>query len=157
VAHPVTKGPILAIAGDRAVNNSGIHFSDAFIVNAEPIDHSGSKAFQHNVGLFNQPQKDLFAFFAFQIQRHVFFVAVNRIDEQAVGYKLSAFNGDHPRPMVRQDHGAIRPRQQAGEVNHSNIRKGTFFYHFLYFPNYFIRLIGKTDSITFLMSGLSGL
>jgi hypothetical protein len=104
MAHPVTKGSILAITGYRTVDNFRIHPSHGFIIYTEPVNHSGAEAFHHNIGFFDQPEKNLFALIGFQIERHMLFIAIDRIEKQAVCEKLTAFNCDHPGTMIGKNH-----------------------------------------------------
>ena len=92
MSDAIDKRAGLAKAGYGAVNDFGIYAADTFVVNLQPFNHTGPEAFQHNVCILNQLIKNLSAFSGFEVERHVFLIAIYRVEKEAIVDESATFN-----------------------------------------------------------------
>ena len=59
VAGAVAQRAVLAVAGDRAVDEPGVLLAQALVADAEAVEHAGAEGLQHDVVLARQAQEDL--------------------------------------------------------------------------------------------------
>src|SRR5262245_59615813 len=72
----VAVGTVLAIARERAIDESWIHLAKRFIAKAEAPSDTGSIILEENVGSFGQFLKDGSSFFLFDIDRETTLVTI---------------------------------------------------------------------------------
>ena len=102
------------------------------IIQTEPRQRAGTKILHHDVGPLDQAVEDLAPFLVLEVERDALLVAV---DAQEVGaFALEKrrppgtgivaparlFDLDDPRAHVAKQHGAVGPREHAGQVEHEN-------------------------------------
>jgi len=114
----------LPVAGDRTVHDARIDARQCSIVDFQPLHHPGPEALQHHVGVSRQAVENPATLAVLQIEGHVLLVAVNRGGEKIVRTEAPVFHGDHPRAVIGQDHGTVRPRQQPRKIEHEGAGQG---------------------------------
>ncbi len=57
----VARGPVLAVAGDRAVDEAGFCRAQALVADAEAVEHAGPERLEQHVVLAREPQQRLAA------------------------------------------------------------------------------------------------
>ena len=65
---PIPVRAILSITGDGTINDAGIDLFYGFISDTQPVHDTGSKPFQQDVRLPNQPEENLLSFRCLQIE-----------------------------------------------------------------------------------------
>ena len=100
---------------------------------AEPRQRAGPEILDENVGAGEKPLEQGAVIVRPEVEGDALLAAVERheiggfaVHPRPVGARVVAagrLDLDHPRAEVRQDHGAERPRQHAGQVEHKDIRE----------------------------------
>jgi hypothetical protein len=129
VAGGVAHGAGLAVSGDGAVNDRGVHPAHGGVIHTQPFHHSRPESFHHHVRIPDQPEEDVAPGRRLQVQGHVVFVAIDGKYVFAPVPMARVLHGDDTCPVVGQDHGAVRARQQPGEVDDLNSGKGANLAH----------------------------
>ena len=90
MAGAVAQRAVLAVAGDRAVDEPGVLLAQALVAHAEAIEHAGAEGLQHDVVLARQAQEDLAPAVGLQIDADGGLVAVQGQEQRARGRVLRA-------------------------------------------------------------------
>ena len=78
----VALGPVLAVAGDRAVDDAGVHLAHALVADAEAVEHAGAERLEHHVVVAHEPQQHLAAALALEVEADRALVAVQRQEQR---------------------------------------------------------------------------
>ena len=132
----VAVGPVLAVAGDRAVDEPGVLLAQALVADAEPVHHAGAEALEQHVGLAHEPQQHLAPGLGLEVDADRALVAVEREEERRAGARLGALVArrrpahvvaqprvldlEHVGAEVGQQPGAEAAGQQPREVEHAD-------------------------------------
>ena len=137
VAGPVMIGAVLAEAGDAAVDQLGVDFLQHVIAQAQLLHGAGAEVLDEDIGLLYQILEDLLALGGLEIQGETALIAVE-IDEvsafpvktRRIGAGIITLSGDfHLDDVgahVREEHRAVRPRQNPGQINYGNAFQSSF-------------------------------
>ena len=90
VAGPVPVRPILAVAGDRAVDEPGVLLAQPLVSDAEAVHHARAKRFEQHVDVADQPQQHFLAGWRLQIDPDRALAAVERQEQGAAGARLGS-------------------------------------------------------------------
>ncbi len=85
VTGDVALGPVLAVAGDRAVDDARVDRGDSFVIEAEPRHHARPELFDHHVGLFEQRHDLGLVGRVLEVEREGLLAAVEHREVDAVG------------------------------------------------------------------------
>ncbi len=124
VPDAVAIGPVLAVAGDRAVDEARIDGAERLVVDPEARRRPGARALEHHVRLARQAMEDGAPLGRLQVERQAPLVPPEERDAHAHGIG-GGVDGEHVHPQVRQQHGAERPRQLPRQIQHPEPRKRT--------------------------------
>ena len=132
-ARTVLVGPVLAEAGDAAVDDLRIDLLHVLVVDLQPPLHVGPEVLDDHVGLLDHLQERGAAFLRLQVERHAALVAVQVLEVAALARAAHAFAAllvrrhldldDVGAPVGELAH-AGRARAHAGQVEHREARKG---------------------------------
>ena len=75
-------GAILAIAGDRAVDQTGVDLPQLLITDAQALHHAGAKRLEQDVGLGGEAFEDIPAGIGLEVEPDRTFAAVEREKER---------------------------------------------------------------------------
>ena len=120
MARRVRKRPLLPPAGQPRIDETRIAGEHGFRSEAEPLHHARPEALQQHVGRFRQREHGLDGAGLLEVERGRAPAPV-----QQVGARMDAVTRPHPvdaqhiRAHVRQQHGAMRPRPDAGDLQHT--------------------------------------
>ncbi len=89
VPGPVAVRPVLAVAGDRAVDQRRIRLAQNLVADAEPLEDAWPEALDHDVGRLRQLQQRLPAPLLLQVQADRALVAVQREVQGRAGSQRS--------------------------------------------------------------------
>ena len=82
VAGAVAVGPVLAVAGDRAVDEPRVLLAQPLVADPEPVHHAGAEALEQHVGLAHEPQQHLAPRLALEVDADRALVAVQRQEQR---------------------------------------------------------------------------
>ena len=132
-ARPLVIGPVLAEAGDAAIDDARVDLAQALIVDAELCLDVGTEVLDHDVGLLGEALEHFEALRVLQVQRHRPLVAVQILEVRALprAARLLAsrilqqrVDLDDVGAPVRQLPHAGGPGADAGEIEHGETGKG---------------------------------
>ena len=72
----VAVRPVLAVAGNRAVDDAGIALARGFVVQAKPAQGTCAVVLEHHVAALDHAQESLLALGMLEVEHHAFLVAV---------------------------------------------------------------------------------
>src|SRR5262249_56320081 len=98
VAGTVAVGAVLAVPGDRAVDESGVGLAENVIADAEAIEHARAEALHQHVGRLRQFQQSFFSWFLLQVEPDRALVAVEAEVDRRAGAERRGLLG----PVVRR-------------------------------------------------------
>src|SRR5579884_4084006 len=80
---PRAIAPLLrsAVAGNHAIDNSGVDSAHAFVAQAEALDHSGPEVLNHYVGSFDQFFELPYIAWTLKICRVALLIAIDRVEQ----------------------------------------------------------------------------
>ena len=125
---PIRAG--LAVAGDAGKDETRIQLTQDLIAKAPLFKHSGAKIFHEDIGLTDQPAKQILSFRVAQVERNTFLIARNarppqafavhqRLADRAHGVALAGgFDLNDLCSKISQESGAKRTGQQSAAFNH---------------------------------------
>ena len=131
VACELRERPVLAVAGNRAHHQPWIAFLQRLPADAELVHHSGTEAFNDNVGCLDHLQKVVALRRILQVEPEALLAAID-CDEELRHFLAHRTHGarivasarildlDHFGAHVGKMHGGYRARQQPGEVEDAN-------------------------------------
>ena len=135
----MAHGPVLAKAGNRAIDQTGVDGLECFIADPQAIHHAGAEVFDQGVGGPDQPVQDFPARRGFQVQCEGTFAAVLGqercphvpaiqvdIRPQLTGQvaRIGHFDLDDIGAQKRELIGAERPRQYIRQIQYADTRQG---------------------------------
>src|SRR5437867_2862410 len=124
VPDPVAIGPVLAVAGDRAIDEARIQRAQRLVVDPEARRRPGARALEHHVRLARQALEDGAPLGRLQVERQAPLVPPEERDAHA--HRIGrGVDGEHVHPQVREQHGAERPRQLPRQIQHPEPRERT--------------------------------
>ena len=139
VARALALGPVLAVAGDRAVHERRVLLAEALVADAEALQHAGSEGLEQHVVVAREGQQHLPPPLALQVDPDRALVAVERQEERRARAlrKLLVVRGrpahvvagarvldlQHLGAEVREQERAEPSREQAREVEHLQPRQ----------------------------------
>jgi hypothetical protein len=106
--------PGLAVTGDRAVDDRRVELRERRVVAAQARGHSRPVAFEEDVGGLGQAQEHPAPAVGLEVQRQAAIVARENVARAHLGQRI--VDPDHVGPHVAEQHGAVGPGRQAGEV-----------------------------------------
>src|SRR5580658_3519053 len=137
VADHVAIGAVLAVAGDRAVNDLGVAQADAVVVDAQALGDAGTILLDDHVGARGEAGIDFAARPALEIEADGLLVAIERVEgiaaeaggdilyaggtgllRAAAGGNAGLFDLDHLGAEIAEDHGAEGSRRELGEIEY---------------------------------------
>ena len=123
---------VAAKTGNGAVNDSGVHFFQDVVTEAELVHDAGTVILDDHVSRLDHFKKKLFSLWSLHVKRNALFVAVHvgvvhaafiLVRTEIAG--VVAFAGDLDLddfgPHVREHHRAIWPRQNPSEIENANV------------------------------------
>ncbi len=129
--RPVAVGALLPVGRDRAADEPRVEGAEARGVTPELGHNAGPEVIPHHVRDADQIVEHLAPFGLRQIQRHALLVPVDgeEVGALPIGKKgrphdphrvpaVRLLDLQHLRPKVGHQHGAVRPGQHPGEVQH---------------------------------------
>ena len=136
VAGEVLVRAGLAVSGEGAVDDAGIHHREVVVRGAEPGHDPGPELLHDHVGAAAELAQDVLAFRRLQVHRERPFPAVHheervgraidqRRDRPHVVAQCWILDLDHVRPEVREELGAKRAREEPGEIQHDEALEGS--------------------------------
>ncbi len=143
VAGPITVWAVLAVAGDRAVDEGRVRLPERLVADAEAIEHARAKALDQDVGRLRQPEQCLLSPFLLQIEPDGALVPVQRQVERRAGPQgrllvraverrrpanvvagAGVLDLDHIGAEVGEQERAEAPGQEPGEVQDPHVGEG---------------------------------
>ncbi len=134
VARALRVGAVLAVAGDRAVDEPGVLLAQALVADPEPLHHPRPKRLEQHVVLAHQPQQHLAPGVGLQVEPDRALAAVEGEEERGLGRVVGALvvgrrpadvvahpgvlDLEHVGPEVGQQQRAEAARQQPRQVEH---------------------------------------
>ncbi len=139
VAGAVAVRPVLAVAGDRAVDDPGVLLLEPLVADPEPVQHAGAEALEQHVGLAHEPQQHLAPRLRLEVDADRALVAVQREEQRRAGALLrplvvrrrpahvvaqpGVLDLQHVGAEVGQQPRAEPARQQPRQVEHADARE----------------------------------
>ncbi|MGY4334582.1 hypothetical protein ACVWWG_008999 [Bradyrhizobium sp. LB7.2] len=132
-ARPLVVGPVLAEAGDAAIDDARVDLAQALIVDAELLLHVGTEIFHHDVGLGGEALEHGKPALVLQVQRHRPLVAMQILEIGAPPRPARLFAAgilgqrvdlDHAGAPVRELPHAGGPGPDAGQIEYGEARQG---------------------------------
>ena len=125
VARPLRAGPVLAVAGGRAVDDPRVDGLDRLVPDAQPVDHAGTEALDDHVGGLGQAQEGGPTGVGLQVEADPAHAPVGRVgvedgldlDGPGPGRRPDL---DHVGAVVRQPAGRAGRRADGREVQHAH-------------------------------------
>src|SRR5262249_14927268 len=90
VAGAVAVGPVLAVAGDRAVDDPGVGGAHRLVAHAEAIEDAGPEGLQDDVGAGDGPQERLSPLRVLEVQADRALAAGQREEQRRLGGLVDA-------------------------------------------------------------------
>src|SRR6478609_1654375 len=116
-------GAALAPTGHATIDEARIALETDIGAKSQPFHHSGPEAFDHGVGLFDQPQHRLATFRSLEVNGHRSAATTDQIVFRVDGNPETGCHGTVDaydlRTHVRQHHGRVRTRSDACELDDS--------------------------------------
>jgi hypothetical protein len=100
VARAVAVGPVLPVAGDRAVDDAGVDLAHRLVADAEAVEDTGAKRLEHDVGFAHRAQERLAPHVALEVQANRALAAVQRQEERGLRRVLDAVVERRPGAQV---------------------------------------------------------
>ena len=88
VAGAVAVRPVLAVAGDRAVDEARVDASESLVADPEPVEHARAERLEQHVGVAGEPEQDLLALLVLEIDPDRALRPVERQEQRALGRVL---------------------------------------------------------------------
>src|SRR5215210_4311668 len=142
MAGAVAVRTVLAVAGDRAVDQRRIRLAQHLVADAQPLEHARPEALDQHVGGFGELQESLPSPLLLQVEPDRALIAVQRqVDRRAgaePGVLVAAVVGrgpadvvalagvldlDHVSAEIGEEQGAEAAREQPGEVEDLDVRE----------------------------------
>ena len=134
-AQPV--GPVLAEAGDGAVDKARVYAAQRVPAYAQPLGHAGAVLLDHDVRVLRQFVKNLLRLGLLEVEADAFFVSVHLEIRHAGAVHpgqrqapeiaaLGRFDPDHLRAEVGKQHRAQRPWIHGAEVKYPDALQRKF-------------------------------
>ena len=86
----VAVRPVLAVAGDRAVDEARVLLAQALVADAEAVEHARAERLEQHVGVADQPQQHLLAGGRLEVDPDRALAPVERQEQGAAGARLGA-------------------------------------------------------------------
>ncbi len=133
IAGPVTVGPAVPVAGDRAVDQPRPQRLQGLVVQTPALHRTGPEILHQDVRPADQLSQDLQAALRFQVQRHAAFVPVyadeigrfaplgkGRPPRARVVPAFGSLHLDHLCAEIPQHHGAVRTGEDARQIKYAH-------------------------------------
>ena len=141
VADVGRVGAGLPVAAQRAVDQARVAGRQGVVVDAQALDHAGAEALQHDVGLIGEAVEDLAGGVGLEVEGQRSLIAAQRgvgggaAQGRLVARSVDALIGrrgdvarivdhQHVGPHVAQQHRAVGPGGEPGEVEDAQPREG---------------------------------
>ena len=139
VAGPPAVGPLLAVAGDRAVHEPRVLLPQALVADAQAVEHARPERLEQDVVLADQPEEHVAALSHLQVEPETLLPTIQREEQRGGRARLHARDGgrrpadvvaeprvldlEHLRAVIREQERAEPARQQPAEVEHADARE----------------------------------
>jgi uncharacterized protein YggE len=128
---------ILAVPGERRVDQPRMRGGQRVVVEPEPREHAGAEVLHHDIGARDERVEHAASLGALEVQRHALLVPVDAQEIRALAVDegrpprarvvaaARLLDLDHPRAHVGEQHRAVRARQHARQIQHRHTREWT--------------------------------
>ena len=131
VGRLVAKRAAVAVAGNRGVDEPGVAAGEGLPAVAEAVHHAGTEVLHEDIAGGQDRVENLSVVRALEVERDAFLVAVECHEIPGLSSHegkplarivadIGPFDLDDAGPQIRQDHGAIRTRENPRHVDDGN-------------------------------------